>query len=191
MLTELPPRTDITRAIPLSEAEMEVYEAMRQQALDKLGQPGEAEGGAMQVLAELTRLRRFCCHPTLTQPDSALPSAKQTLFRELMLELLDNGHKALVFSQFVDHLAIVRRWLDQQGIRYQYLDGAVPGAQRKARMDAFQAGDGEVFLISLKAGGTGLNLTAADYVIHLDPGGTRRWKTRPATAPTAWASSGR
>ena len=169
VLTELPPRTDITRAIPLSEAEMEVYEAMRQQALDKLAQPGEAEGGAMQVLAELTRLRRFCCHPTLTQPDSALPATKQTLFRELMLELLDNGHKALVFSQFVDHLAIVRRWLDEQGIRYQYLDGAVPGAQRKARMDAFQAGDGDVFLISLKAGGTGLNLTAADYVIHLDP----------------------
>ncbi|WP_199054036.1 DEAD/DEAH box helicase, partial [Aquitalea sp. ASV15] len=84
-------------------------------------------------------------------------------------ELLDNGHKALVFSQFVDHLALARQWLDEQGIAYQYLDGATPGKQRKARMDAFQAGVGEVFLISLKAGGTGLNLTAADYVIHLDP----------------------
>ena len=83
--------------------------------------------------------------------------------------MLDNKHKALVFSQFVDHLAIVREHLDNQGIDYQYLDGSTPAADRKKRVDAFQAGAGDVFLISLKAGGTGLNLTAADYVIHLDP----------------------
>ena len=84
-------------------------------------------------------------------------------------ELLENRHKALVFSQFVDHLAIVRESLEQRGISYQYLDGSTPATERKRRVDAFQAGDGDVFLISLKAGGTGLNLTAADYVIHLDP----------------------
>ncbi|HEY9648961.1 MAG TPA: C-terminal helicase domain-containing protein, partial [Chroococcidiopsis sp.] len=78
-------------------------------------------------------------------------------------------HKALVFSQFVDHLKILRDYLDEQKIRYQYLDGSTPAPERKKRVNAFQAGDGDVFLISLKAGGTGLNLTAADYVIHMDP----------------------
>lgn len=169
VLTELPPRTDITRRIALSEQELHVYEAMRQQALQKLAEVDSQDKKTMQVLAELTRLRRFCCHPALLQADTALPASKFVFFCQLMTELLDNGHKALVFSQFVDHLALARQWLDQQGITYQYLDGATPGKQRKARMDAFQAGEGEVFLISLKAGGTGLNLTAADYVIHLDP----------------------
>ncbi|NWK77741.1 DEAD/DEAH box helicase [Aquitalea sp. LB_tupeE] len=169
VLTELPPRTDITRRIALSEQEVHVYEAMRQQALQTLAEVDSQDKKTMQVLAELTRLRRFCCHPALLQPDTALPASKFAFFCQLMSELLDNGHKALVFSQFVDHLALARQWLDEQGIAYQYLDGATPGKQRKARMDAFQAGEGEVFLISLKAGGTGLNLTAADYVIHLDP----------------------
>ncbi|MBV8680659.1 MAG: DEAD/DEAH box helicase, partial [Aquitalea sp.] len=169
VLTELPPRTDITRRIALSEQELHVYEAMRQQALQKLAEVDSQDKKTMQVLAELTRLRRFCCHPALLQPDTALPASKFAFFCQLVTELLDNGHKALVFSQFVDHLALARQWLDAQGITYQYLDGATPGKQRKARMDAFQAGEGDLFLISLKAGGTGLNLTAADYVIHLDP----------------------
>jgi SNF2 family DNA or RNA helicase len=95
--------------------------------------------------------------------------SKLAVFAETLEELLDNNHKALVFSQFVDHLAIVRAWLDAKGISYQYLDGSTPPVQRRQRVEAFQAGQGDVFLISLKAGGTGLNLTAADYVIHLDP----------------------
>jgi SNF2 family DNA or RNA helicase len=74
-----------------------------------------------------------------------------------------------VFSQFVDHLTLIRRHLDERGIRYQYLDGSTPMQERKRRVDAFQAGDGDLFLISLKAGGVGINLTAADYVIHMDP----------------------
>ncbi|HEB50734.1 MAG TPA: DEAD/DEAH box helicase, partial [Desulfobulbus sp.] len=83
--------------------------------------------------------------------------------------LLAGGHKALVFSQFVDHLHIIRDHLDEQKISYQYLDGQTSRKQRETRVRAFQAGKGDVFLISLKAGGTGLNLTAADYVIHMDP----------------------
>jgi SNF2 family DNA or RNA helicase len=74
-----------------------------------------------------------------------------------------------VFSQFVDHLSLIRKHLDERGIRYQYLDGSTPMHERKRRVDAFQAGDGDLFLISLKAGGVGINLTAADYVIHMDP----------------------
>ncbi len=86
-----------------------------------------------------------------------------------MEELLANGHKALVFSQFVGHLTILEAHLKKQKIPYQYLDGSTPLAKRQQRIDAFQAGEGAIFLISLKAGGTGLNLTAADYVIHMDP----------------------
>nr|VFJ63742.1 MAG: Helicase conserved C-terminal domain-containing protein [Candidatus Kentron sp. DK] len=82
---------------------------------------------------------------------------------------MENRHKALVFSQFVDHLAIIRATLDEAGVAYQYLDGSTPAKERKRRVDAFQAGTGDVFLISLKAGGLGINLTAADYVIHMDP----------------------
>ncbi|MBM2885950.1 DEAD/DEAH box helicase [Chromobacterium phragmitis] len=170
VLTELPPKTETTRLIELSEQERHVYEAMRQEALARVAEADPAAGGqTMQALAELTRLRRFCCHPKLVQPDSALPASKLAAFAEICEELLDNGHKALVFSQFVDHLALAAEHLTQQGIRFHYLDGSTPAKQRKASMDAFQAGDGDLFLISLKAGGTGLNLTAADYVIHLDP----------------------
>ncbi len=118
-------------------------------------------------------------------PDTELSSSKLQLFAEVLGDLLENRHKALVFSQFVDHLHIIRNYLDKQGINYQYLDGSTPAAERKKRVDAFQAGSGDVFLISLKAGGTGLNLTAADkrvdafqagsgdvFLISLKAGGT-------------------
>jgi SNF2 family DNA or RNA helicase len=88
---------------------------------------------------------------------------------ELVRELLEGGHRALIFSQFVDHLSVLREQLDQKGIRYTYLDGGTPLVERVRRVDSFQAGDTDLFLISLRAGGTGLNLTSADYVIHMDP----------------------
>ncbi len=98
-----------------------------------------------------------------------MSSARLVAFAELERELRDSRHRALVFSQFVDHLEIVRAHLDEQGVRFQYLDGETPVAERKRRVDAFHAGEGELFLISLRAGVVGLNLTAADSVIHLDP----------------------
>nr|WP_256835358.1 DEAD/DEAH box helicase [Pseudomonas oleovorans] len=168
VLDELPARTEITYKVPLSEAEAHQYEALRQQAVDNLSAPDE-ERSPLQVLTEITRLRRFCCHPSLVIPGSPLSSSKLQAFAEIVEELLENRHKALVFSQFVDHLNIVRAWLDERGIHYEYLDGATPAKERQKRVNAFQAGEGEMFLISLKAGGSGLNLTAADYVIHLDP----------------------
>jgi SNF2 family DNA or RNA helicase len=96
-------------------------------------------------------------------------SAKLDLMMSLVEELREEDHRALVFSQFVKHLTVIRETLDERGIAYQYLDGATPAKERQRRVDAFQSGEGELFLISLKAGGTGLNLTGADYVIHLDP----------------------
>ena len=169
-MSELPPRTELTIEVTQSEEERALYEALRRQALATLAAlDGPAGQRKIHILAEITRLRRACCHPALIDPGSAVESAKLRSFLELTDELLRNRHKALVFSQFLGHLEKVREALDARGIRYQYIDGAVPAQQRAARVAAFQSGDGDLFLISLKAGGTGLNLTAADYVIHLDP----------------------
>ena len=170
VLTELPPRTDITMRVGMSEEEKALYEAMRLKALDTLA-AGDGKAGHLQILAEIMRLRRLCCNPALVLDDldAAIPSSKLKVFGDIVRELIDNRHKALVFSQFVGHLALIRAFLDEEGISYQYLDGQTTAAQRKKRIAAFQAGEGDLFLISLKAGGSGLNLTAADYVIHMDP----------------------
>ena len=170
VLEELPSRTEILLQVELSGEEMALYEALRREALEKLAD-GDGDGGPkhLQVLAEIMKLRRVCCNARLVVPDTPLSSAKLLLFGETVEELLDNRHKVLVFSQFVDHLHILRDYLEERQIAYQYLDGSTPAKKRKQRVDAFQAGNGDVFLISLKAGGTGLNLTAADYVIHMDP----------------------
>jgi len=170
VLSELPSRTEILRQVNLSTEEAALYEALRRAALERLANT-EAEPGArhLQILAEIMKLRRACCNPQLVAPELGLPSSKLAAFNELLDELLANHHKALVFSQFVDHLSLIRQALDARGVRYQYLDGSTPMQERQNRVSAFQAGEGDVFLISLKAGGTGLNLTAADYVIHMDP----------------------
>lgn len=170
VLEELPSRTEIVLQVDLSPEELAFYEALRREALVKLSESDAATGPKhLLVLAELMRLRRACCNPRLIHAETELPSAKLQLFGEVLSELLDNKHKALVFSQFVDHLHLIRNLLEEHQIHYQYLDGSTPAKERQRRVDAFQAGEGEVFLISLKAGGTGLNLTAADYVIHMDP----------------------
>ncbi|HEY9659085.1 MAG TPA: DEAD/DEAH box helicase, partial [Allocoleopsis sp.] len=170
VLEELPSRTEILLQVDLSREEMAFYEALRREAITKLSE-SDATAGAkhLQVLAEIMRLRRACCNTKLVKPDISLSSSKLQLFGEVLDELLENKHKALVFSQFVDHLHLIRDYLDTQKISYQYLDGSTSANERKKRVNAFQAGEGDVFLISLKAGGTGLNLTAADYVIHMDP----------------------
>lgn len=170
VLQELPPRTEIPVYIELSSEETAFYEALRRESLAVLtsndAPPGQKQ---LQILAAITKLRRSCCNTNLVNPDLALPSSKLAAFGDIVDELLANQHKALVFSQFVDHLHLLEQYLKQRGISYQYLDGSTPAKARQTRVDAFQRGEGELFLISLKAGGVGLNLTAADYVIHMDP----------------------
>ena len=153
----------------LSEADALRYALLRKQIHDKLFTSHGRRGSKLEIFAELSRLRRFCCHPRLVFPDAPDESAKIDALLDLVDELRANGHRALVFSQYVDFLALVRERLDERNIRYEYLDGSTPNKQRQSRVDAFQDGDASLFLISLKAGGFGLNLTAADYVIHLDP----------------------
>lgn len=169
VLTELPPRTEITLKVELSSEEKTLYEAMRQQAMENVAEAEHPGQQRMQILAEIMKLRRACCNPRLVMPDSNIASAKLEAFTGIVEDLQANHHKALVFSQFVGHLALIREYLDQKHIDYQYLDGATPAKKRQQAVNSFQAGEGELFLISLKAGGSGLNLTAADYVIHLDP----------------------
>lgn len=170
VLDELPPRTEIELQVELSEQEAVFYEALRRKLLNELNETqGPEENKRFKVLAAITKLRRASCNVQLVEPGLGLSSSKLALFGEVVDELLDNRHKTLVFSQFVDHLNLIRSYLDEKSIDYQYLDGQTPPAERKKRVDAFQAGQGDIFLISLKAGGVGLNLTAADYVIHMDP----------------------
>lgn len=171
VLEELPSRTEVALKVEMSPKEAAFYEALRLQALENVAKDDHAPAGQKQlrILAEIMKLRRACCNPRLVAPEAEIPSSKLELFGEIVSELLENRHKALVFSQFVGHLAIIREYLDGKGIKYRYLDGSTPAKDRKQEVDAFQAGDGDLFLISLKAGGLGLNLTAADYVIHMDP----------------------
>lgn len=168
VLQELPAKTEINLTVELSLEEMAFYEALRQRALEEI-EKTDGPSKRFQILAQLTRLRQAACHPQLVDENLQLGSSKLELVTETILELLDNGHKALVFSQFIKHLKLVEDWVKSKEIAYQYLDGQTPGKKRDEAVQAFQRGEGELFLISLKAGGTGLNLTAADFVLHLDP----------------------
>lgn len=171
VLPDLPPRTEHIREVILPPDERAFYDALRRRAAADLGDRLRLPDGQrrLHILAWLTKLRRACCHPTLVDPDSALPGAKLTALLDLARELRAAGRRALIFSQFTGHLALVRTRLEQTGAVCLYLDGGTPENERARTVAAFQAGEGDLFLISLRAGGRGLNLTAADFVIHLDP----------------------
>ncbi len=169
VLEELPPRTDVTLEVEMSREEAHFYEALRQNALDILESNKEKKGRHLQILTEIMKLRQACCNPKLISPETNIDSSKLRVFASVTEDLIGGRHKALVFSQFIGHLSIIREFLDMRGISYQYMDGGTSSKDRKKRVEAFQDGEGDLFLISLKAGGLGLNLTAADYVIHMDP----------------------
>ncbi|MBB1366795.1 DEAD/DEAH box helicase [Pseudoalteromonas sp. SR44-5] len=166
VLTELPEKTEINLTFALSEKEQALYEATRLNALE---QANQEDSQYITILASLTKLRRACIAPQLLLENSKLPSSKLDTAEAIIEELLENNHQALIFSQFVDVLKLVEKRLQKRGIDYCYLDGSMSTNKRKQQVDKFQAGHAPLFLISLKAGGTGLNLTAADYVLHLDP----------------------
>lgn len=168
---ELPPRTDILEEIPLSEAELVLYEKLRMASLAALTDPERKQStdNRFQILAAITRLRQQACHPQLTDPNTAVESSKMRRLRSLVACLRAEGHRALIFSQFTAHLQLARSALTADGVTGCYLDGSTPTHRRQEQVERFQAGEGDVFYISLKAGGTGLNLTSATFVIHLDP----------------------
>ena len=166
VLDELPVKTEITLRIELTKEERALYENLRMKILNSLK---DGSVSAIQAMADLTKLRLAACHPALITPALDIPSSKSETLIRLIEKLMKNNHRALVFSQFTSHLALVREELSKAGIDYLYMDGNVSSEERSRLVKKFQTEDQPLFLISLKAGGTGLNLTAADFVIHLDP----------------------
>ncbi len=169
---ELPSRFEQTIHCRMGEDQQRQYDEMREHYRQSLLGGENSQGlntSKMHVLEALLRLRQVACHPGLLKPELAEgDSAKLDTLGPLLEELVGEGHKALVFSTFTSMLAIVRKRLDRMGLAYEYLDGQT--RDRKERIDHFQEDpDCGIFLISLKAGGLGLNLTAADYVFLLDP----------------------
>ena len=124
---------------------------------------------AIQTLAEITKLRQAASNLMLVEKSVNCASSKMLTFLDLVDEMISNNHRALVFSQFTSHLALGKAELDKKGIKYLYLDGSTPAIERGKLVKDFQTGEMPLFLISLKAGGVGLNLTAADFVVHMDP----------------------
>jgi superfamily II DNA or RNA helicase len=167
--TELPPKTEILLHAEMGEEQQIFYrdllEKERVGVMDLLGSKG-LERSRVSILAAITRLRQAACAPALVGGEN-IPSAKIELFLDLVDELVSEGHRALVFSSFTKFLGQIEAELQKKQLTYQYLDGRT--RDRAAKVKAFQNGDDPLFLISLKAGGVGLNLTAADYVIILDP----------------------
>ena len=166
---DLPPRIEVNVPVALTPAERKLYDEARLAVVGELQSSSSNNDQRFQVLAALTRMRLLACHPVLHDPTWTGPASKLQRVLELVDELREEGHRTLIFSQFTRHLALVRTALEKRGIPLQYLDGETPEAARRTRVEAFQRGEGDVFLLSLKAGGTGINLTGADNVIHLDP----------------------
>jgi SNF2 family DNA or RNA helicase len=172
VLSDLPEKTEQTLFCELGEEQRKAYDELREhyrvELSGRIGRMGIGRS-RIAVLEALLRLRQTACHPGLVDPTRLdEPAAKLDTLLEQLSEVIDEGHKVLVFSQFTSFLAIVRRRLDEQGTSYEYLDGKT--TDRQARVQRFQEdADCRLFLVSLKAGGQGLNLTAADYIYILDP----------------------
>lgn len=169
--TDLPPRTEIVSYCELGAEQRRLYDetlaAVRGHIFAEVRSKG-LRRAHFHVLEGLLRLRQVACDPRLVLKDGTqVPSSKVEQFMELLREIIAEGHRVLVFSQFVKMLTILRENLEQESIPYAYLDGQTK--DRLERVQRFNQDDTPVFLISLKAGGTGLNLTGADYVIHFDP----------------------
>ena len=177
--TELPPRTETILRVQLQGKQRELYEAVRttadkqvRRALERQG----FEGSQIAILDALLKLRQVCCDPRLvkgtTKTAHSMERAKLELLADLLPALVDEGRRVLVFSQFTEMLGLAAELLDTLALPYLTLTGQTPPRQRGAVVRQFQAQDetsAPILLVSLKAGGLGLNLTAADTVIHLDP----------------------
>jgi len=172
VLTELPDKLELTLMADMTPEQRRVYQASLLRRKDYVKQLLSTRGlakGRAEVLSAITELRQICCHPALCVPDYGGASGKLELLTDILLPALQNGRRALVFSQFTRMLRLIEGRLLQEGVRCLYLDGETPADERVRLCDSFNRGEGSIFLLSLKAGGTGLNLTGADMVIHYDP----------------------
>lgn len=172
VLTELPDKLELTMMAEMTPEQRRVYQASllrrRDHVQELLSTRGLAKGRA-EVLSAITELRQICCHPVLCLSDYAGASGKLEMLVDILVPAVQNGRRALVFSQFTRMLRLIEGRLRQEGLQSLYLDGDTPADERVRLCDSFNSGEGNIFLLSLKAGGTGLNLTGADMVIHYDP----------------------
>lgn len=171
VLKELPDKLETAVYSRLQGQQKELYTANAAKLKEELESGGDAvyEKGKIQILAELTRLRQICCDPALCYENYRGGSAKLETCMDLIRNGVNGGHKILLFSQFTSMLRIIEKRLSQEEIACYTLTGSTPKEERLRMVDSFHTDPVPVFLISLKAGGTGLNLTAADMVIHYDP----------------------
>ncbi|MCG8499857.1 MAG: DEAD/DEAH box helicase [Firmicutes bacterium] len=172
VLKELPEKIESKMTAQMTAEQTKVYLAYLHQARKEVAKEIAAEGferSRMKILAMLTRLRQICCHPALFIDRYQGGSGKMSLLMEILEDAIDSGHRILLFSQFTTMLGIMKQYFNKAKITYFYLDGATKAEERRKLVHDFNKGERKVFLISLKAGGTGLNLTGADMVIHFDP----------------------
>ena len=172
VLGELPEKMETVLMAELPPEQRRVYDAVLLQKRERVDQILKDRGlnrGRIEVLSAITELRQICCHPALCLQDYNGVSGKLELLMDVLPGALASGRRALVFSQFTSMLHIIEKRLTEENIPYLYLDGETPAAKRLELTERFNSGETGVFLISLKAGGTGLNLTGADLVIHYDP----------------------
>ena len=169
VLKDLPEKLEETQSQAMEEDQRKLYDAQVVRTKELLEGSGTDEQDKMRILAEITRLRQLCCDPSLLFEDYEGSSTKRLACKELVQRAIEEGHRMLIFSQFTSMLDLLAKDLDAEGIRYYTLTGATPKAERLRLVNEFNSGDVPVFLISLRAGGTGLNLTGADLVVHYDP----------------------
>jgi len=168
VLKELPEKNEIQMMADMTEEQRRVYQASLLRLRPQVEELAKG-GNRIEVLAAITELRQICGHPSLVLPTYAASSGKMDLLLDILPGALEAGHRALIFSQFTRMLRILQRRLEAAGISCMYLDGETTPRRRIEMVEEFNGGEGQVFLISLKAGGSGLNLTGADTVIHFDP----------------------
>ena len=169
VLTELPEKFETNVVVQLSEGQKQLYLSYVKKAKKEMSKFNKKENNRMKILAILTKLRQICNSPSLFKEDYDGEIAKIEVLKDLLPDIIENKHRLLVFSQFVGTLKEIEEELINQGIEYFYIDGSVKSMDRMEICKKFNSGEKQVVLISLKAGGTGLNLTGADVVIHYDP----------------------
>ena len=171
VLKDLPDKLEEFRYVRLGDAQQKVYDGQVVHMKEQIARqnPEEFNKNKLQILAELTRLRQICCDPSLCFENYKGETAKLEACLELIQSAMDGGHRILVFSQFTSMLEILQKNLTNLGIAYFTITGSTSKEKRLELVKDFNEGDVPVFLISLKAGGVGLNLTGADVVIHYDP----------------------
>lgn len=172
VLTELPEKIEKKMVTDLTEKQKEIYLSYLYEIKEKVANEISEKGfdkSRMMILSSLTRLRQICCHPSTFIENYDADSGKLNLLLQIIDNGILNGHRILIFSQFTSMLKIIQKELEERKLSYFYLDGSTPIEERSEDVKSFNGGEREVFLISLKAGGTGLNLIGADMVIHYDP----------------------